>query len=106
MSPNTRANYRNFSRLAISLPVVPATVHGSSALARSLWQGSEFFADSDLRALISVVASCYCFDVEIHGEFPGRVSISEREIVGGMVRDRDLVMKFKNWKFVSCCVCW
>ena len=42
--------------------------------------------DSDLLALISVVTSYYRFDVEIHTEFPGRVIVSMREIVGSVVR--------------------
>ena len=42
-----------------------------------------------------MVASYYHFDVEIHSEFPGRVAISECEIVGGAVRDFNLVTKLK-----------
>ena len=53
------------------------------------WQ---FFTHSDSHTLISVVAFYY---VEIHAEFPGRVAISKRGIVGGVVRDCDLVMKLK-----------
>ena len=37
------------------------------------WQ---FFTDSNLCALISMVASYTHFDVEVHTEFPGRVAIS------------------------------
>ena len=51
------------------------------------WQ---FFADSNLCALIIVVASYYHFDVEVHTEFPSRVAIL-CEIVGGIVIDHDQV---------------
>ena len=47
-----------------------------------------------------MLASYYCFDVEIHAEFPGRVAISKREIVGGVVRDHDLVAKLNIAKFL------
>ena len=66
------------------------------------WQ---LFANGDLRALISVVASYYHFDVAIHAEFPGRVAISKHAIVGGVVRDRDLVAKLKITKiFIPACL--
>ena len=56
------------------------------------WQ---FFADSDLRALIGVVASYYHFDVEVHTEFPRQGCHFMCEIVGGIVIDRDQVAKLK-----------
>ena len=50
------------------------------------------------------IASYYCFDVETHADFPGRVALSVREIVEGVVRDRDLVAKLKIVKknFLAC----
>ena len=56
------------------------------------WQ---FFTNSNPYALISMAASYYCLDIEVHAEFPGRVTISTREIVEGVVRDCDLVAKLK-----------
>ena len=51
------------------------------------------------------IASYYRFDVETHAELPGRVAISVREIVGGVVRDRDPVAKLKTAKFFAWPVC-
>ena len=47
------------------------------------------------------IASYYHFDVAIHADFPGRVTISKHAIVGGVVRDRDLVAKLKLSKRFS-----
>ena len=69
---------RKFSLPTLNSLVVTTTVNGSLELALSL-----LHTDSDPLALIS---SYYCFDVEIHTEFPGRVIVSVREIVGGVVR--------------------
>ena len=52
------------------------------------------FRDSDPHALISI-ACYYCFNVETHAEFPGRVVLSVHDIVGGVVRDHDLVAILK-----------
>ena len=50
-------------------------------------QAWEFFTDSNLHALIIVVASYYGFNVE----FPSRVAVSTcEEIVGVVVRDQIL----------------
>ena len=54
---------------------------GSLELARSFWYGS-FFANTDPYTLINVVASYHCFDIEVHGKFPGMVTISMCKIVG------------------------
>ena len=79
-------SWKHQANVKFSLPtlnslVVTTTVNGSLELALSL-----LHTDSDLLALISVVTSYYRFEVEIHTEFPGRVIISMREIVGGVVR--------------------
>ena len=58
------------------------------------WQS---FADSDQHALISVLTS-YC---RLTLKYTLRVTISMREIVGGVVRYRDLVAKIKIAKFFS-----
>ena len=42
-----------------------------------------------------MVAFYYRFKVEIHAEIHGRVAISMRENVGGVVRDCDLVAKLR-----------
>ena len=58
-------------------------INGSSELASELarlgvsslplaWQ---FFADSDVCAMISIVVSYYHLDVEVHAEFPNRVPL-------------------------------
>ena len=39
-----------------------------------------------------MAAPLYCFGIKVP-EFPGRVVISTREIVGNVVRDRDLVAR-------------
>ena len=52
-------------------------------------------ADSNPHALISEVTSYYCFNVEIHSEFPRCITISMCEIVEGVVRHRDFVAKLK-----------
>ena len=60
------------------------------------WQ---FFADGDPHSLISVAASYYRFDVEMHAEFPSRITISKCEIVGRVIRDHDFVAKLKERNF-------
>ena len=45
----------------------------------------------------SLLLSFWCWNT--HSEFPGRVAISKCEIVGGAVRDFDLVTKLKIEKF-------
>ena len=42
-----------------------------------------------------MVAAYYRFEVETSAEFPGRVAISKRKIVGGVIRGRDLVAQLK-----------
>ena len=47
-----------------------------------------------------MVASYYSFNVETHAEFPSSIAVSIREeIVGGVVRDYDLVGKLKIASF-------
>ena len=50
------------------------------------------------------IASYYCFNVETHTEFPGRVVLSVHDIVGDV--DCGLVAKLKIMKIFSWCVCW
>jgi len=86
------------------LPVITATANRSSELApfRLAWQ---FFAHSDRHALISYNLS---LTVVLTLKYTVRVTISMREIVGGVVRYRDLVTKIKIAKFFSwrARVCW
>ena len=58
----------------------------------------KFFTDSDLCALVSVVA--FTIYVEIHPEFPGRVDISKSEIVEG-VATKLKIAKFFPGVFVG-----
>ena len=46
--------------------------------------------------MISVEASYYRLNVEIHTEFPGSVAVSRCETVGGVVRGCDPVAKLKS----------
>ena len=65
-------------------------------------QTAEIFRDYDqitfyhrsYLAFFGMAAPLYCFGIKVP-EFPGRVVISTREIVGNVVRDRDLVAKRK-----------
>ena len=59
----------------MNLSAVTSSANESSELVCFFWHGS-FFANSDLRALISVVTSYYYFDIKIHADFPGRVAVS------------------------------
>ena len=61
------------------------------------WQ---FFADSDPYILISMAASYCHLDIELQAEFPGWVAFSTCEIVGGVVRDCDLVVYSKFFPVV------
>ena len=60
--------------------------HALIRLSSSLSLAWQFFTDSDLYALIRIVASYYHFDVSVHTEFLGRFTISICEIVGSVVR--------------------
>ena len=50
------------------------------------------------------IASCYCFDVETHAEFPIRVTLSMHGIVGGVARDCNLVVKLNIAIFFLVCL--
>ena len=65
----------------INLTFFTETAMGSLELAQSFWYGS-FFANTDPYTLINVVASYYCFNIEVYGKFPGTVTISMCKIVG------------------------
>ena len=93
----TAENFRDLRYL----PVITATAKGSSELAPSLWHGSSSPTATDT-LLISVLTSYVVLTLK----YTLRVAISMREIVGGVVRYRDLVAKIKIANFFSWRVCW